>query len=306
MSDTTARSQFVLLGEVSPMLGAANFLSSAEPVQVKRLSVNLASANPNLESILFYDDSRRLIGRGFLDTTVSGNTRYTLNVPSGRFTLPEDDEVSVYVRGDFRTADEGGTTNADLQIVNFRVEGTGGFSSDDYTAVSSGQAYPVFLTTPAMITAVRNAGASSDILTAGVDRRIGAFTFDSRRTDTTDVFRLDDITFQISQTGNVSLSDVEIGVDGTSERHGCSVVGSTIVCSNLPTTIGALAGGSKTLVLYADVTVPGSSTNASLRVSITGAGSSSTAGDITWISGTTSFTWVPALVNAVDGTNYTR
>ena len=139
LTDSVVRSQFILLGETSPMIGAAKFFIEEEPLDVTAISVNLVSDVATVQSLLVYDDDRRYLGRATLNTaTSSTNRNYRLEIPIGMFTLGKREDRSVYFRAQLASKDAGGIGQQSVQISNVTVQGNGGWSNRAYTKQSSG------------------------------------------------------------------------------------------------------------------------------------------------------------------------
>ena len=115
--------------------------------------------------------------------------------------------------------------------------------------------------------------------------------------------RLAQLTFTLSHVGGVTLSDVQIVADGSSDRASCTISSSTITCP-LSASFGSLTSSSRILTLLADVTVPSTAPRASLQLSLNEPGTSSSAGSIQWTDGTTTFDWVGFEGPVARGTYY--
>lgn len=305
LTDTVVRTQFILLGETSPIIGAAKFFIEEEPLDVTSISVNLLSDIPTVQSLLVYDDDRRYLGRATLNTaTSSTNRNYRLEIPVGMFTVGKREDRSVYFRAQLASKDAGGLGNQTVQISNVIVQGNGGWSNRAYTKQSStSDVFPVFVTSRSTIVSVSNAGQSNAALVTGTNQLIGTFTFVGRKTDSSAKINLTDLVFQIEQTGQVTLSNVKIGTSGFPDRTNCLVSGSLATCANLSESLGSLTDLPRTLAVYGDVTA-GDTMHASLRLTLNDAGSSSTDGAVTWTDGTSVFTWVAVDSPVVLGTHY--
>ena len=305
MADTTVRSQILLLGETSPILGAAKFYLEEEPLDVTAISINLASNVPTVQSLLIYDDDRRLLGRATLNTSTSSTNRnYRLEISRGTFYLDRREERSIYVRAQLASRDMGGISNETVQISNVVVEGNGGWSAREYLKQSAAtDLFPAFVTARSVITSVVNAGQANAPLVGGMNQLIGSFTFMGRKTDSSAKINVTDLVFQIEQTGNVTLSNVKIGTPGIPDRTSCLVSGSLVTCGNIPESLGSLTDGPRTIAVYGDVT-PGDPAHASLRLTLNEPGSSIADGAVTWTDGTTEFTWVPVDAPIASGTHY--
>lgn len=305
LTDSVVRSQFILLGETSPMIGAAKFFIEEEPLDVTVISVNLVSDITTVQSLLVYDDDRRYLGRATLNTaTSSTNRNYRLEIPVGMFTVGKREDRSVYFRAQLASKDAGGIGQQSVQISNVTVQGNGGWSNRAYTKQSAGSdVFPVFVTSRSTIVSVANAGQANAPLVTGTNQQIGMFTFTGRKTDSSAKINLTDLVFQIEQTGQVTLSNVKIGTPGIPDRLNCLVSGSFATCADIPESLGSMTDLPRTIAVYGDVTA-GDTMHASLRLTLNDAGSSSTDGSVTWTDGTSNFTWVAVDSPVVLGTHY--
>jgi len=306
LTDTAVRTQFVLLGDVSPIIGSAKLFIEEEPLDVTAISVNLMSAVSTVQSLLIYDDERRYLGRANLNTSTSSTNRnYRLELPAGTYVINKREQRGVYVRAQMTAKDAGGLSGQSVQISNVVAEGDGVWSSTAYTKQSgAGDVFPVFVTSRSTITSVTNAGQAQAPLVTGTNQLLGSFTFAGRKTDSSAKINVTDLIFQIEQTGQVTLSNVRLGTPGIPDRHDCLVGASTVTCSTIPESIGSVTDGPRTIALYGDI-VAGNTVSASLRLTLNEPGSSSTAGSVTWTDGTTSFLWLGVDAPVALGTYYT-
>ncbi len=302
---TVIRPQFLLLGEVSPVVGAANIFLEAEAMDTTKITINLMSQASVVESFLVFDQEKRLLGRATLDGS-QGDKTYVLRLQPGTLIIPRREETGFYVRADLRSEDEGGTSQTVVEINNFLVEGTGVWSNDAYSKVSSDD-FPGFETARSTLTSVTNAGQQEETLIAGPDRVIGAFRFEGRVSDSSAALDLTELTFDLTRTSGVTLSNVRLGLRGFPDRMNCTLTSSQIICSNIDNLFGSLEGGAKILEVRADVVVAsGIEGNETLMLSLGTPGSILDPGSIEWNDGTSDFTWVAFDSPVARGTRYVR
>ncbi len=298
--DTTLRSQAVLLGQTSPIMFGTKIFMSQEALHVRTITIVLAGAASAVDSFSVYDQNRKLLG-----TATQQGDDFVLSLPAGALTIPKSQDFSIYGRARLKGNTAGGTSGQNIQVTTVRVQGIGEWTDSSYTA-SSTETYPVFQSARARITKVENAGATTGILVGGTNEEIASFRFTAERSDTSAHPRVTSLTFQIEQTGGVTLANPVIRRSGSSDTHSCSLSGTTMIsCTNIPETFGTMDEPAF-LRLYADVTVPTNASNASLRITLNQGGSSTQAGAIGWSDGTTTFTWVPFDTPIVRGTAYSR
>ncbi|MBI2524031.1 hypothetical protein HYW11_02345, partial [Candidatus Peregrinibacteria bacterium] len=126
---TEVRASIPLLGSVTPILGSVRIFHNEEPLDVRRISIDLLVAPLSVDSLLVYDGDRRFLGRATLDTSVSGNRRFTLRLSNGIFVVPKREERSVYVRALLKERDAGGVSGEEFRVYEFRIEGDGVWSN---------------------------------------------------------------------------------------------------------------------------------------------------------------------------------
>lgn len=301
-NDTQVRSQFLLLGEVSPIIGVANFYSEHEPLHVTSIGVNLLSPLPSVQSLLVYDDTRRLLGRATLDPSITTDRHYRLHLTQGVWDLLHRENRKVYFRADTKHRDSGGQGNETLQIANVVLYADGVWSNSDYTQQSSvSDIFPIFTTARSTITAIRNGLSPTGALSVGTNKLLGSFVFEGRKSDGQAKINLTNLTFQIEETGGVSLTNVYLAMPGFSDRHNCTVTSTQVTCTGIPETFGSLTDASRTLSLSGDIAAV-SMTSASLRLTLNESGNGTTAGSVSWNDGTTTFSWVPLDAPVASGT----
>lgn len=301
--DTELRSQLLLLGEVSPILGAASIFSNDEALDVRTVTIALTNTIPSVQSLLVYDDTGRYIGRAVQTPSISSK-HYVLTITPGTYLIPRREQRGIYARADMQSFINGGSSGADTQIASVTIGGTGEWSSHTYSVQSSTNTFPRFLTSRSAIVSVTTPTGTTAPLVPGSQKTIGAFRFTGRTTDSQAKLEMTDLVFTLS-TSNVTLTNVRLGADGTTDRVDCTVGASSVTCSSIPASHGSLTDTSRTLTLYGDVTVTGG-TSASLILSLNEQGSATSDGSITWTDGTTTFTWVPlgSVGGVANGTYY--
>lgn len=303
--ETDIRSQFLLLGETGPVIGAAALFIEEEPLRVTSITVNLISDVQSIQSLLIYDDDRRYLGRATLDTSSTFTNRsYRLPLSPDVFTVGKREDRKIYFRPQLSPWSAGGQSGLVAQISNVTVKGNGEWSSRTYTKQSSGSdPFPEFTASRSAITGVKNALQAEGALVGGSNQRLASFTFEGRKTDSTAQINLTDLTFQIEQTGGVSLSNVRLQTSGLPDGLSCTTTSSTVTCNAIPALLGSLTDAPRTILLYGDIQTSGSLT-ASLRLSLNSSGSPLEAGSVSWTDGTTDFDWVALGSPVVTGTRW--
>jgi hypothetical protein len=302
--DTTIRSQFLLLGETGPVLGAAKIFIEEEPLDLTAISVNITTEVPSVQSLLVYDDDKRYLGRATLNTASSTNRNYRLPLAQGALQVGKREERKVYFRAQLSPFISGGQAGHTVQISNVVVEGNGVWSSRKYTKpTSSSESFPAFVTARSTITKVKNTLDPSGALVTGSNQLLASFVFEGRKSDSSAHIDLTNLVFQIGQTGNISLQNVRLRTQGLSEGHGCTVTSSLVTCSAIPDILGSLTDAPRVVQLYGDI-IPSGDLHASLQLTLNETGDPGNAGAVTWSDGSTSFSWVGIDGPVASGTNW--
>ena len=291
-TDTAIRSQVLPLGTAnSAILGAVNLFSNNEPLDVTKLRITLVDSSSAVDSFLVYDQTRRLLGRATLDSSVSGNKQYLVNLPQGTLTLPQRQNMLIYVRAALKSFDLGGGSNQSIQIASFTIEGNGEFSDSQYSQTYN-DTFPTFLTARALITKVENAGATSGNFTTGSNQRLASFRFtgegDSQGLTN---LRVTSLSLQISAPSGVTLSNVYVKKEGDTDQSTCTISSNVITCISLPPEIGTV-NNSTVIQVYGSVAADNGGGNNTLMLTLNDAGTASSAGSVTWTDGLATFTWV--------------
>lgn len=298
ISDTSTRSNFLVLGEQGSIVASGKVFISQEGLNVTDIVVNLMSAAPSLDALYVYGEDRTFLGIASKRT----DTEYRLRVSNSSLIVPKNDEWSFYVRAKTTSTANGGLSGQNIQVSNLRVEGTGVDSNSNYTKTTT-DTFPVFTTSRSRITSVTRNGLATDVLVSGSQRPIGSFKFTGVRADNSATLRIPTLKFQVSQAGGASVSNVMLGRADSSDRHACSISGSEITCSSIPASFGEFTD-ELVLTLYADVTLNNPTSTAAIIVTLNSAGSNTTAGSVTWTDGTSTFSWLPVDDPVATGTGY--
>ena len=297
---------FLLLGTTSSVLGAAKIFSNTEPIDVNTITITFTTnVSGYLDHLMVYDQDAIILGKATQDSTVSGGATYRLQLKTKNVQVPYRDDYSFYVRPVLRPFDVGGESGKAVQVSSFTVEGDGAWSNRTYTK-SSSDTFSVFQTARSRIDFVGNADISAAPLIAGPDLELGSFRFEGIVGDSRADLRVTDLVFQIEQVGGVTVSNVTLSADATSQEMLCSVASSTITCSSIDPVYGSLEDRSRVITLYGDVSIPSDAEKSALRLSLNQPGDISNAGSVTWTDGTTTFSWVQFSSPVVRGTYYNQ
>ncbi len=287
-TNLTVRSNFLLLGEVSPVVGAVDFFAAQEPIDVDRLTVSFASDPSSIQQVRVYAESDgRLLGTSFRD----GSNDYEINIPAGMLILPHRADAGVYVRLLMKPADGGASGGQIVRIENIEVEGDGVWSNSNYT-VTSTETFLSFETTPALITGfIPATSLSSSAFVAGPSVTLWDENVSGRSTDNDYEPAITSLTFRVAKSSDVVLSDAQLTVPDSGAETDCTVSSGFITCDNIPASVGTVDGLQR-IRLIADIDSNGSS-DSYLQVSLQQAGSATSAGDIEWTDGSVTYDWLP-------------
>lgn len=290
-TDVTVRPGFLRLGTTSPVLAAANVFSELQPLAVNDLVIRMTGATPSVSSVQVFDHDGIYLGTAYLDPSYPGDRQYKLPFATGELEVPKAQEYSFYVRADIKHKDAGGTSADTVEVEKMGVEGDGAWNNKAQSAYTS-KDFPAFQTARSVITEITNPGSASDVLIAGQQVRMGSFRFKGEKGDGGADLAVTDLVVNMDQTGGVTVSNVQLGADGISERIVCSVASNIITCSSIPESYGSFEDLPRILTFYGDISIPPTASKASLQLKINEPGSILSAGSVTWTDGTTSFTWV--------------
>ncbi len=287
-TDLSVRTNFLLLGEVSPVVGAVDFFAAQEPIDVERLIVSFASDPSSIQQVRVYAEADgRLLGTSFRD----GTNDYEIDIPAGTFILPHRAEVGVYVRLLMKPADGGASGGQIVRIESIEVEGDGVWSNSDYT-VTSTETFLSFETTPAVITGFTPATSlSSSVFVAGPSLTLWDYNVAARSTDNDYEPHITSLTFRVAKSSDVALTEALLTVPDSGAETDCTVSSGFITCEDIPASVGTIDDLQR-IRLIADVDSGGSS-DSYLQVSLQESGSATSAGDIEWTDGRTTYDWLP-------------
>lgn len=299
-TNVSVRSNILVLGTTSPVLGAVNIFPANEDLDVQRITVDFMGDALNVASVRVYESST---GRFLGTASRQSSGIFIATLSDGSLILPRRVDSSIYVRAMLRDVNSGGTGGEDIQIDDITIDGTGGSSSDDYSVTSSAT-FQVFETAAAAITRVTSTGAlQTTAFTTGQNQILGSFDFDAVSPDSRYTPRVTALEFSVSAAAGVTLSNIELVLPGTDTTSSCSQAGTVITCSSIPASIGTV-DDSQTIRLVADVADSGQSNNPFLQVTLNDAGTPSSAGAVTWTDGTTTYTWLAVDTPVARGIRY--
>lgn len=282
---------FLLLGSVSPIIGAARVFPDNEPFTVSAIHVVLTDAVSSVQSFLVYDGQSNVIGSAYLDPSIAGGFTYVLPMKTGTLVLPKREVFQFYTKARLRSHNDGGISGDTVQIRYLVVKGDGFWSNRSYSQ-STSETFGLFETARSTIKQIKRVSAETGVLVSGPGQYLGAFQFEGMTGDPGANIRITDLTFQINQAGGVGVSNVILKRLGSGTDRDCTSTSVTVTCAGISESDGSIRSGPATFQVYGDVSVPLGATRASLQLLLNEPGSSSSAGAIGWTDGHSTFQWV--------------
>jgi hypothetical protein len=287
-SNLRVRSNFLILGEVTPVLGSADFFAQTEPVDVRQLNIRFSGNPASIQQVRVYaEDDGRLLGTSLREP--SGD--YEILLADGALRLPHRAEMGVYVRALMKPADGGASGGQIVQIEHIEAEGDGVWSDGEYT-VATTETFLPFETAPAAITVFQSTGSvTSSVFIPGGDVTLGNFEVKARSNDNDYSVEISSLTFRVAKSSEVTLSDVKLSVPGSGASSACTVSTGFITCDSIPLSVGTV-DDEQLLRLTADVTLADGADDPYLQVTFQSGGSPTNPGDIVWTDGRTTYDWI--------------
>ena len=300
----SATSDFMVLGDRSPVAGTVKVNPQDEPVEIRRVRIVLVSAVSSVHSFEVFDEMGYKLGTATLDLAEStSRDTYVLDLsPANAYFIDQDDEVILAVRPRANEKDDGGISGQTMQISSIFISATGRWTSRTNFVTTTGPDFQSHQTALAEIESIERDGKEIGTFTVGTSRKVGAFDISARSNKDGDP-ALESLSFSISSPSEVSLSNAFIRSNDSNLTSPCTATSSSIVCSSVPSEIGSLQAP-RTLSVFADVSLTGDHPDPFLQVYLNIPGRPGSAGDITWTDGDTSFTWVPFDTPVVSGTSW--
>ncbi len=286
--DLTVRSNFLLTGEVSPVIGAVDFFAAQEPVDVDTIRVRFSSDPSSIQQVRVYEEETgKLLGTSFRD----GTNDYEIAVAPGRIVLPHRQEKGIYVRVLLKPADGGASGGQIVHIERIEMDGDGVWSNSEYT-VASTETFQQFETAPAVITGFEPATSlSSSVFVAGPSVTLWDFNVSGRSTDNDFEPAITSMTFRVAKSSNVTITDAQLTVPGSGAESDCVISSGFITCDGIPGSVGTIDDVQR-IRLIADLEYSGSSGDPFIQVTLHAGGTPASAGDIEWTDGRTDYDWL--------------
>jgi len=294
-SQATVTDNFILLGEISPILGSASVFSETQPLEVEALIVRFNTAPTSIESFMIYDHDTKYLGNAYMDPSVSGGIQFKLSLKAADLVIPKMEDYSFYVRAVAKDSTEGGVSGDIVQIARLGVQGVGAWNNKTQTENALGP-FPVHQTARAMITEISNGGQENGVLISGNHMRIGSFQFKARESTGSGSaeVELTDLSINVNQGNGITLTNVRLSANDTSAEMTCSIASNIITCSSMDSAFGVVPEGilPRVLTLYADIAIASDVISSNLQLSINDPGGAMSAGSVRWTDGEANLHWV--------------
>jgi hypothetical protein len=233
------------------------------------------------------------IGTLTLDPYDNNHEKWLGHFPtgSGSYRVPKTVERVFGIVLRLKPYDQGGISGEHIIFDNFTVSAQGVDSLTSYDTGNIDFTPPEHDIVMAKVTAVANAGGDNGALASGTQRTIGAFTIAGTWLQTASL-KATSLEFQVSKSPEVTVTNWKLRANDTNTTLDCTVNGTTVSCSGLPTDLGIVTNPPRILQLTGDIAVAANAQNPFLQVALAQAGNYGTNGSIRWTDGVNSFAWV--------------
>ena len=288
-----AKSRFLILGERSEPIASASFFASREPMYIRGVTVVMEEEYESIESMFLIDAQGKEIGRLTPDVFDADDLTWKASFATeGAYFMDKDTEHVLGIEVLLKGRNAGGVSEEMIQVDSFSLTVEGGFTQETYQSLPADIPYPQHQTAQAKITEVTNALKEQDALPLGNDQLVAGFAFRGEIIPQADL-EITELEFEVTKPTGVQTTGWELGATDTTTRVACSMSSNTVSCTNIPEELGAIgSGSSRTLRLFADVSLTNGTQNPFIQISLNQPGSISANGAVRWTDGTGNFNWV--------------
>lgn len=298
-----SRSQFLIAGGRSEPIAGGTFFASLEPMYVQSAEVKLKNKRDSIDAMYIVDSNGVELGTLSLDRTYD-TTHKTWRGTFSKFAykISKDEQRTIGVEIRIKDRNQGGASEETVQVDTFKIFTEGEWSTTGSTGVAQGP-FPIHQTSFGRIVSVKNAMETEGLLQLGPSSLLAAFTVEGSALQGVNL-AVESLEFSLSSSGDITVTNWQLGTPESGEKVPCSVNGTTISCSILPLTIGSLSGGTRTFRLFGDVSVASGSQNRHLQILLNAPGDLSTIGAIQWTDASGHFRWVELAQPLARGTEW--
>ena len=247
----------------------------------------------SIESMFLIDAQGKQIGRLTPDVYDADDLTWKASFATeGAYYFPKDSENVLAIEVLLKGRNAGGVSEEMIQVDSFSLTVEGEFTQETYQSIPADIPYPQNQTAQARITEVTNALKGKDALPLGNDQLVAGFSFRGEIIPQASL-EVTELEFEVTKPTGVQTSGWELGATDTTTRVACTMSSMTVSCANIPEELGTIGNGSsRTLRLFADVSLTSGTQNPFLQISLNQPGNLSTNGAIRWTDGTGNFNWV--------------
>ncbi len=300
-----AMSRLVYVNAESPPIAGVTLFSENEPVYLQEVEVELKNVTNSVNYLNVYLGSGELLGRAVRKRKPNlDDVFYRLDIaPDATPLIPQAQSTRIVVTARLKDADQGFQAGEFFEVQNMKLAVIGGWTNRNQSKGSPELEHPRHQVTLALLDDISNAGPDEGILAAGTDRTIGSFLFATQLTDKRAKVAVEHLTFTLSKTSDVAVSNLILGADGTLPRHPCTVSGDLVQCLAIPSELGSL-DQRRIISLHGDVSITPLAPAPRLSISLSDPGSPQHTGAVRWTDGTYHYTWVEEEEPVATGTTW--
>lgn len=298
--DFPAKNRMLLLGtaRTEPLIGTG-IMSLQEDIIITSVRVDFTDELDSIDSLYLIDEFGTTLGSLSLDPYDNTREIWVGNFPSsgsGAYRVKMKETRVFGIVGRVKAPGEGGATGEYVRFDNFMIFARGVDSQTGYDSGTLNFTPPEHRTVQARITSVTNAGPANSVLAVGPGQTVAEFAIAGTALPGVTP-RVTSFQFQLAKSWGVTLQNWKLRSPDTNTTHDCSVSGTTVSCSAIPTDLGIFSTTPREVHLSADVSVDTADSNRYLQVNLYDRSNA-----IWWTDGGTSFSWVELPTPVATGT----
>jgi len=291
--DIPTVSHLLQTGERSQPIADGRFTPWGDDGRIRIVEVELDKEVKSLKSMHLMDVDGNEIVELLLDKYDSTDKTWkgTLDEDNPHI-LPEGAPTTLLLEVVLRPFNQGGTSKEILEVSEFSlvVQSVSEGSSSELFAVVPH--FPQHLTTAGQITDVQSTLTEDGSIDSEDHALLASFTFEGT-TVAPSPLALMQLSFDVDQSFGLKVTNWEIGVSDSPDRHGCSRESAArINCLAIPEHISILGEEPLEIFLYATVEVQDFNDTKTIQVQLTEPGTMGVSGAIWWNDGTGRVTWI--------------
>ncbi len=305
--DFPARSRFLVAGERSQPIASATFFANLEAMFVRRAEVRLKNEITGIDAMYVVAADGTELGQIALDKIFDPDKKTWRGALTGNYRIPKSEQRVIGIEVRMKARNQGGTSEEMVQVDKLTLTVEGEWSTETSTPGTDAGPYPKHQTSMGRVTSVRNAQEVTGILPLGPSQQLASFTIMGSAVENVDL-KVEHFEFQVNKSTFVNVSNWQLMIPDSDERHSCSFNSTTSIvsCGSLPDSLGTLSTlqHSRTFRLLGDVTLASGAIEKNLQVSLNVAGSTETTGAVRWTDQSGHFGWVEVEEPLAGGTSW--